>query len=132
MLWASVAGTLFAGYVSGVKLFSGACAFNETCPLFLGHPSCYFGFLLFLVLAIASFAYCQYARRVSIALSVVRTVSFLGVLFAGYFTVGELPLLFAQGFSAYLLGLPTCALGFIFFALIFATSVLPMRAQEVK
>jgi disulfide bond formation protein DsbB len=42
-------------------------------------------------------------------------VSFLGVLFSGYFTFGELPILFEEGFAAYMLGLPTCALGLIFY-----------------
>ncbi len=129
ILGASVAGALFAGYMSAVKLFSGACAFNEACPLFLGHPSCYFGFLLFLVLAFVSFAHRYYVRCASYALPTVRAVSFFGVLFAGYFTLGELPLLFAQGLSAYVLGLPTCALGFIFFLLIFAASMFPMRIR---
>jgi hypothetical protein len=49
---------------------------------------------------------------------VVLAVSSLGIIFAGYFTVGELPLLFAQGFSAYIFGLPTCALGLIFYIMI--------------
>jgi len=46
-------------------------------------------------------------------------VSILGILFAGYYTMGELPRLFTEGFGAYILGLPTCALGLIFYILIF-------------
>ena len=46
-------------------------------------------------------------------------VSILGILFAGYYTVGELPRLFVEGFRAYFFGLPTCALGLIFYVLIF-------------
>jgi hypothetical protein len=49
---------------------------------------------------------------------VVLAVSLIGIAFAGYFTVGELPLLFTQGFSAYIFGLPTCALGLIFYVVI--------------
>ncbi len=130
MVWASVAGTLFAGYMSGIKLFSGTCAFSEACPTFLGYPSCYFGFLLFLLLAAASFVYRYRALYARHALTVVRTASFLGVLFAGYFTLGELPLLFSQGSSAYMLGLPTCALGFIFFVFILGVSLLPVLSMR--
>jgi hypothetical protein len=51
-------------------------------------------------------------------LKILGIVSSLGVLFAGYFTILELPLLFSEGLGAYLLGLPTCALGLIFYVLI--------------
>lgn len=54
----------------------------------------------------------------------VLAVSFLGILFAGYFTLQELPILFAEGFGAYMLGLPTCALGLIFYIIIFIIEVI--------
>lgn len=124
ILGASFAGLLFSGYLSGVKFFSGSCAFNESCPFFFGYPACYFGFILFLVLALASVphAFCDKPARVVIVRTVIRVVSFLGILFAGYFTLGELPRLLSDGLSAYLLGLPTCALGFVFFLFIFVLS----------
>jgi hypothetical protein len=49
----------------------------------------------------------------------IMQISFVGILFAGYFTIRELPLLFSEGFGAYALALPTCALGLIFYIAIF-------------
>lgn len=34
-----IADTLFAGYLSAVKLISHTCAFNESCPYFLEYPA---------------------------------------------------------------------------------------------
>lgn len=35
----TLAGTLFSGFLSGVKLFTDNCALGETCPLFMGYPA---------------------------------------------------------------------------------------------
>jgi hypothetical protein len=58
------------------------------------------------------------------------SVSFLGILFAGYVTFGELPVLFAQGLSVYMLGLPTCALGRIFYIAIFVVTVRAVATES--
>jgi hypothetical protein len=58
-----------------------------------------------------------------LVLNAILTVSFLGILFAGYYTIGELPLLFVNGISAYVLGLPTCALGLIFYVAVFSLTL---------
>lgn len=117
-----VAGLLFSGYLSGVKFFTETCAFGEGCPYFLGYPACYFGFAMFL--AITIFAYLLLFSKIEKrkGLKSLLGVSLLGILFAGYFTLLELPLLFEKGLSAYVLGLPTCALGLIFYVLVFATA----------
>ncbi len=117
-------GVLFSGYMSSLKWFSNTCAFGETCPYFLGFPACYVGFILFFTLFIFSiiFLFGKWNNK-SIASSLFL-LSLLGVLFAGYFSIGELPLLLQQGFSAYLLGLPTCVLGAIFFIIIFIASII--------
>lgn len=114
LLVTSLAGIAFSGYQSAVKFFSQTCALNE-CPYFWGYPACYFGFGLFLTLGLlASFA--VMSRPVSrTALWGVLLVSALGILFAGRFTILELPVLFARGFGAYVLGLPTCAWGLLMF-----------------
>src|ERR1019366_10609833 len=44
------AGLLFSGYLSAVNLFSHTCAFNESCPFFLGYPACFYGFAMYLVM----------------------------------------------------------------------------------
>ena len=123
----ALAGFVFSGYMSGVKFFSGNCAFNEGCPYFLGYPACYFGFAMFTLITV--FAGLLFFRKLDAkkALLGLIVVSMLGILFAGYYTIGELPLLFEQGLGAYLLGLPTCAYGLIFYVTI---GILAVRAQR--
>lgn len=58
------------------------------------------------------------------ALNAILATSLLGILFAGYFSWAELPLLLKNGFSAYWFGLPTCLLGLIFYLAIFVLSYL--------
>lgn len=113
----SVAGLLFAGYLSGVKLLSNTCALGETCPVFLGLPACYFGFTMYLVLTILSVFFVT-RKSVGVRRAII-SVSGLGILFAGYFTGKELPVLFDRGLSNFVLGLPTCAWGLVFYVLIF-------------
>ncbi|MFA5999790.1 MAG: hypothetical protein WC783_02290 [Candidatus Paceibacterota bacterium] len=115
----SLGGLCFAGYLSGVKIFTSTCAFNESCPIFLGYPACYYGFLMYLMLAISAYLLLNNRLETVKGAKRMMLVSFLGILFAGYFTLGELPILFSEGFSAYALVLPTCALGLIFYILIF-------------
>src|SRR5689334_6444861 len=84
------AGVLFSGYLSGKKFFTSNCAFDEPCPLFLGYPTCYFGFALFsamLVIAILALAQILADRTSRYAL---RLVSLSGMLFAGYFVAAEI------------------------------------------
>lgn len=119
----SFAGLLFAGYLSSYKFFNNICALNETCPAFLGYPACYYGFVMYLVLFLLSLSLVIKKLNEKMALSGILFVSFLGILFAGNFTIGELPLLFEKGLGAYMLGLPTCALGLIFYILIFGFSL---------
>ncbi len=115
LLALSCAGVLFSGYQSAVKLFSQTCALNE-CPYFLGYPACYFGFMLFALLTIFA-VYIVLAKLGSGGLLwAALVVSALGVLFAGRFTIIELPVLLARGLGAYALGLPTCAWGLLMFA----------------
>lgn len=120
----TVAGVLFSGYMSSVKLFSNVCAFGETCPYIFGMPACYIGFVLFLSLLITSkllvFTKIQ-TRKISKALLI---ISAAGVLYSLYFAVPELPLISENGFKAYALGLPTCVLGSIFFIVIFIGSII--------
>ena len=127
LLALSLAGVLFAGYLSAVKLFQQTCAFNESCPYFLGYPTCYYGFAMFFALAatlvLARFAAIAQKR----ALAIVLGISGLGIIFAGYFTIGEVPVLFLQGLSAFVLGLPTCAYGLLVYIAIFAIALLARR-----
>lgn len=119
----SVMGVLFSGYMSSVKFFSTTCAFGETCPYFLGFPACYVGFILFLALFVSSLIFLFGKVRMKLIGCMFFIPSLIGVIFAGYYAIGELPLLFKQGLSSYMLGLPTCVLGALFFIIIFIASI---------
>lgn len=116
-------GVLFSGYMSGVKLFSKTCAFGETCPLFLGMPACYIGFILFLSLFLVSIMFMLNKREVIVISKKLFYISLIGVIYSLYFAIPELPVLFKKGFSAYFFGLPTCVLGSIFFITIFIGAI---------
>lgn len=123
LLALTIGGVLFSGYLSVVKIFSDTCAFGESCPYFLGQPACYYGFAMFVALLVfTAFALVKKLDEQS-ASRWLLGVSALGIVFAGYFTVGELPILLSEGFSAYMLGLPTCALGLIFYMAVFGVSL---------
>jgi len=130
ILMLGIAGMFFAGYLSAVKLFSNACAFNESCPYFLGYPACYFGFAMFALITLFAALRVFGGTGDKRALSAILAVSFLGIIFAGYFSLAELPVLFEQGLSFYFFGLPTCVLGLIFYVLIFALSLWEYLAQK--
>ncbi len=119
----SILGFWFSGYLSGIKFLSETCAFGESCPYFLGYPACYFGFIMFTLLLIFSFGLTFGRVNIQTGIKGVMSVSFLGILFAGYFTLYEIPVLFQKGLSAYVLGLPTCALGLIFYVLVFCIGI---------
>ncbi len=126
-----LAGVLFSGYLSGVKFFTTTCAFNEGCPYFLGYPACYYGFVMFLAISIYSTLLLFSRIETRKGLKSLVGVSSLGIIFAGYFTVQEIPLLLEQGLKAYVLGLPTCALGLIFYILVFIVSICSLREKKL-
>lgn len=128
LLALSVAGLLFSGYLSSMRFFSDTCAFNEPCPYFLGYPACYFGFVMFFIMTAAIIAHYAGAAGGRV-LRAVLTISGAGILFAGYFTLGELPRIFSDGISAYVLGLPTCAYGLIVYLAIFVIALLARRTR---
>jgi uncharacterized membrane protein len=127
----TLGGVFFSGYMSGVRLFSGICAFNEPCPYFLGYPACYFGFAMFLAMFITSITASANKVRSLQPVKVIFAISLLGILFAGYYVVLELFSALARGtFVFYKLGLPTCAYGLVFFIIIFSISLSALRSQN--
>jgi hypothetical protein len=120
----AVLGTLFAGYLSGVKMFTKTCAFNEPCPYVLGYPACWYGLAMFSVMAAVTLLGLAGKMGTTASLKAVRGVSAAGILFAGWLSWGEL----SRGITGYTLGLPTCAYGLIFYILLFALSVRSLRA----
>ena len=122
LLGLAFAGLLFSGYLSGVKLFTDTCAFGEGCPYFLSYPACYFGFAMYCAMTILLLLSRFGVAAQRTVLRVVLLISALGILFAGYFTLGELPQLASDGLQAYLLGLPTCAYGLVVYLALFGVS----------
>lgn len=126
----SLGGTLFAGYLSGVKLITGTCAFNETCPYFLGYPSCWYGFAMFFAMTLVAAAALLKKLDAAKATRAIAGISFAGILFAGYFVVGEIvQWLSVPAATRYGLVLPTCVYGLVFYVIIFVLSV---RRTAVK
>ncbi len=114
-----LAGLLFSGYLSSIKLFTSTCAFNEPCPYFLGYPACYFGFGMFLIIFISALLGLMKKTPNRTMSKTIVWISFLGILFAGYFTIPEIGILLSGVDAGYSLGLPTCAYGLIFYIIIF-------------
>lgn len=120
----SLAGFLFSGYLATIQLFSGACAFNETCQTVLHVPVCWYDFALFVMLL--SLSYYTFTQRIGFAKAItyIGGVSLFGVLFAGTLTLTEIPAYLKKGFGAYTFGVPTCFMGLVFFMMIFVTAAL--------
>lgn len=130
MFWLGLAGVLFSGYLSGVKLLTSTCAFSEPCPYFLGYPACWYGFGMFSIMFLASiFGLLKTFSPKSVAI-IASIISGLGILFAGYFTIPEIQKLLANTETNYSLGLPTCAYGLIFYVLIFIISAWYLTKKE--
>lgn len=130
LLALSVAGLLFSGYLGGLKLFSDTCAFNETCATFLGYPTCYYGFVMYLLIFGLLLTSRFGKMSVSRALYGVAGISFAGILFAGYYSTIELSSLMIGDISGFLLGLPTCAYGFIMYIAIFCVALAALRQDR--
>lgn len=122
-----LAGTLFAGYLSAVKLFSSVCAFNSPCPYFLGAPACWYGLAMFFLIALVSLLGWTGAMRDAAANAGVLAVSALGTLFAVSFVVPEIRSGQIVGGS---LGLSTCSYALVFFAIVLALSVRASRSRN--
>lgn len=122
----SIGGILFSGYLSANKLFSGTCAFNETCPYFLGYPACFYGFGFFLILLSTSILGVLGKIQEKTAINTLFFVSLIGILFSGNFVSQEVASskLFGN------LGLSTCAYGLIFYIVIFILSCLACRKEH--
>lgn len=118
-----LAGLLFSGYLSAVKLFTDTCAFSESCPYFLGYPACWYGFAMYLIMFITVSLALLNKLSVITATRITLMISFLGILFAGSFFVQEL--LRSQVTGS--LGLSTCTYGLIFYIIIFTLSLFTLK-----
>ncbi len=132
VLWLSLAGSLFSGYLSAKKLFTNTCAFNESCPYFFGYPACWFGFGLFFIIFILSVLGNTDIVSEKRSRNLITLFSFLGVLFAGRFVIQELQQFIQTSSANYALLFPTCAYGLLFFILVFAISLIATKEINGK
>jgi hypothetical protein len=122
----TLSGVLFSGYLSGVKFFSKTCAFNESCPYFLGYPACYFGFAMFLALFLTTSALVLGKASFAKVLKINLAISLLGTAYATYFAVPEIRAIMAGTFESRFLGLSTCVYGQMFFILVLLITAVTM------
>lgn len=123
----ALAGTLFAGYLSFKKLLTNVCAFNESCPYFLGYPACWYGFGMFLLMLILSISGLYIKNKRETLRRSIIVVSFIGIVFAGRLVIPEIQLLFSDNAPSYAMILPSCAYGLVFYIIIF---ILSLRARK--
>ena len=132
----ATAGLLFSGYLSAIKLFTGTCAFNESCPYFLGLPACWYGFAMYLIMFIVTGAALRKdppeagsprARKIKKVILTDVIISFLGILFAGRFVILEI----LQSRITGTLGLSTCAYGLVFYIAIFIISCVAYKSPHL-
>lgn len=126
VLGLSVAGTLFAGYLSFSSLILKRCAFGEPCPQLFGLPSCLYGFAFFLIIALlaAAMTFGWLERRLGEFVAVVIAAG--GFVFAWRYAIPEFGPLFAG--HRYAMGLPVCAWGAVFFTAALVFAVVALRA----
>jgi len=117
-MFLSIAGILFAGYLTFNKLILGVCSFGESCPYLWGYPVCIYGLILFTILLIAVIALLLKSKD-KLANNMFFYASILGILFSGYYTYQEIFVITCPGGCRYSMGLPTCMYGFLVFLAVF-------------
>ncbi len=121
----SLIGVLFSGYLSFGTLLAGTCPLNGECPFFLGYPACNYGLVMFLIILIASLMPFKPKQDKDKLIKVILVVSFIGILFAGYFSTIEI-----LNPRNYALILPTCVYGLIMYLLVFIVSLLGLLKEK--
>ncbi len=117
ILLVSLAGFLFAGYLTFTKVVSGTCPLTEGCPYLFGLPTCVYGAFFFGVLLIASLIH--YFQKTTPHIKVIQWVSVAGILFSGFYAVNEIlyPSCVIKP-CTYSLLIPSCVYGLTMYAII--------------
>jgi uncharacterized membrane protein len=118
----SLIGVLFSGFLSFGTLLVGACPLNGECPFFLGYPACDYGLIMFLIILIASLMPSKAKHGNDNSIKVILVVSFMGILFSGYFSTIEI-----LNPRNYALILPSCVYGLIMYLFAFILAFLGLR-----
>ena len=130
----SVAGLLFSGYLSGVKMFSHTCALDTGCSYFLGYPTCYYGFGFFAIIFIVALGnkFCVWGgqKMKTARIHTLRTITFAGILFSLFFSIKEILIMFEKHIVYGTLILPTCFYGLIVYVIVFFLSLKLKTADD--
>lgn len=118
ILIVALIGTLFSGYLTLTKLFSGTCSLTEGCTYFLGYPTCLFGFIFFTILLILSLI--SFKKNI---IKPIMLISIIAIIFSGYFTILDLQ----QWTGNYSLGIPSCIYGLFMFIIILISSIIARK-----
>jgi hypothetical protein len=113
----SLAGFLFAGYLTYSKVITGTCPLTEGCPYLFGLPTCVYGALFFGILLLASILH--YLNKNEKHIKVIQWVSIAGILFSGFYSIQEIfyPSCIIQP-CTYSLLIPSCIYGLVMYVLI--------------
>ena len=114
ILYLSIAGVLFAGYLTISKMLAGVCAFGESCPFLWAHPVCIYGLIIFFTIMLSTITLLLHPAD-KLARNSLLYMSILGVLFSGFYSYQEIFNPICGNFCHYQLGLPTCIYGFVVF-----------------
>lgn len=113
----SIFGTLFSGYLSWGKFFNGTCTLqNGGCSDFLGYPTCYYGFVMFILLLTFSVLY-KLKGKMQYLKALCR-ISLAGILFSTWFSFIEIIPMITEKVR-YDLFFPSCFYGLIAYIAIF-------------
>lgn len=129
----AIAGVLFSGYLSAVKFFSQTCAIDTGCSYFLGYPTCYYGFVFFVLILLAALAnkFCSWGGKTmaTARLHALRTFAGIGIIFSLYFSAIEIWRMISERMVYGVLIMPTCFYGLIVYVWVF---VLAMKLNSSK
>jgi len=126
ILYLSIAGVLFAGYLTLSKLLVGTCAFGESCPFLWNHPVCIYGLILFFTIMVSTISLLFHPAD-KLARNSLLYTSIFGVLFSGFYAYQEIFHPICGNFCHYQLGLPTCVYGFIVFLAVLICVIIGRR-----
>jgi hypothetical protein len=125
-LYLSIAGVLFAGYLTISKMLTGICSFGESCPFLWNHPVCIYGLMIFFTIMLSTITLLLHPTD-KLAKKSLLYMSILGVLFSGFYSYKEIFNPICGNKCHYQLLIPTCIYGFIVFVAVFICMMLARR-----
>jgi hypothetical protein len=125
-MYLSIAGILFAGYLTINNLVRNVCSFGESCPYLWGYPACIYGLMIFTVLFLSILTLLLKAED-RLSRHLFTYTSILGVLYSGYFAYKDVFNPVCGNNCLYQMGLPTCVYGFIVFTAVFVCMIIYRR-----